>query len=105
MMAVQYQQLLSDLAVLAGIALAVLSVVLAVVALAQTRPPRGGALALVAGIVLFGLGAWASTQPITPAMVCDAWTRVTSTKQTPGPAPVEPAPDAAPDATDTPAAD
>ena len=94
MMPVQYQQLLSDLAVLAGVALAALSVVLAVVALAQTRPPRGGALALVAGIALFGLGAWASTQPVTPAMICDAWTRVTSTKETPGPAPVpEPAPD------------
>lgn len=97
-MALQYQQLLSDLAVLAGAALAALSVVLVIVALAQTRAPRGGALALVAGILLLALGAWASTQPVTPAMIGDAWARITSAKPAPGPAPVpEPAADAAPD--------
>lgn len=105
-MALQYQQLLSDLAVLAGAALAALSVVLAIVALAQTRAPRGGALALVAGILLLGLGAWASTQPVTPAMIGEAWLRITSAKTAPGPAPLpEPAPEAAPQPAPEPAAD
>lgn len=96
MMPVQYQQLLSDLAVLAGAACAALSVVLAIVALAQTRAPRGGARALVAGILLLAVGAWSSTRPVTPALIGDAWMRVTSTKPAPGPAPVpEPAAESA----------
>lgn len=103
MMPLPYQQLLSDLAVLAGAALAALSVVLVIVALAQTRAPRGGALALVAGILLLALGAWASTQPVTPAMIGDAWARVTSAKPMPGPAPVpEPQVDPVPEPAATP---
>lgn len=78
--------------VLAGVALAVLSVILAVIAVAQTRAPRGGALALVLGIALLGGGALLSTQPVGPAFPLDAWNRVTSPKAAPGPAPVDETP-------------
>ena len=105
-MPVQYQQLLSDLAVLLGAALAALSVILAVVALAQTRAPRGAALAFTTGILLLVAGGFASVQPVTPAMIGQAWSRVISPKPAPGPAPVpEAAPETAPETdADTPAA-
>lgn len=88
MMSLPYQQLISDLLVLAGVAAAVLSVLLAVLALAQTRAPRGGAIALVLAILCVAVGAWSSTQPVTPHFVADAWMRITSDKPAPGPAPL-----------------
>lgn len=88
MMSLPYQQLISDLLVLAGVAVAALSVLLAIVALARTQAPRGGALALVLGLGLIAAGAWCSTQPLGVGLVGDAWSRVTSDKAAPGPAPV-----------------
>ena len=97
-----YQQLASDLLVLAGAAAAILSIILALLAVAQTRAPRGGAVTLALGIVAIAVGAVCSTQPVTPHFVLDAWVRVTSPKSAPGPAPL---PDAAmPDAETAPEA-
>lgn len=87
-MSLSYQQLASDLLVLTGVALALLSIILVVVALARTRAPRGGAIALSVGILLIAIGAWGSVQPVTPYFALDAWTRVTSPKSAPGPAPL-----------------
>lgn len=99
MMPLPYQQLISDLLVLAGMAAAVLSVLLAVIALARTQPPRSGALMLVLAILLVAAGGWSSTQPLTPGFLGEAWSRVFSDKPAPGPAPVpEPAPETAPEA-------
>lgn len=97
MMSLTFQQLISDLLVLAGVAIAALSVLLAIIALARTRAPRGGAQALVLGIVMIAVGAWSSTQPMTPHFIGDAWSRVFSDKSVPVPAPV-PAPVSPPDA-------
>lgn len=96
MMPLPYQQLISDLLVLAGVAAAALSVLLAVIALARTQAPRSGALMLVLAILLVAAGGLSSTQPLTPGFVCDAWSRVTSPKPVPGPAPVA-EPEAAPE--------
>ncbi|TJZ91109.1 hypothetical protein FA743_12960 [Paracoccus gahaiensis] len=54
---------MSDLLLLAGVALCLLSVVLAIVQLMQARPPRAAALALIAGIFLLFVGAWTSPEP------------------------------------------
>lgn len=83
-----YQQLISDLMVLFGVLSAALSVIFVILALSQTRAPRGGALALVIGILLLAAGALSSTLPMTPHFVADAWQRVISPKAEPGPAPV-----------------
>ncbi|WP_156117823.1 hypothetical protein [Paracoccus sp. PAMC 22219] len=54
---------MSDLLLLAGVALCVLSVVLAVVQLLQTQPPRAAILALLGGIVLLFAGAYLDPEP------------------------------------------
>ena len=58
---------MSDLLLLAGVALCLLSVVLAVVQLLQTQPPRAAILALLGGIVLLFAGAWMDPEPFSPA--------------------------------------
>lgn len=93
-MNITYQQLISDLMVLTGAAAALLSILLVIIALAQTRAPRGGALAFVLGFGLLAAGAYLSTQPVMPTFVLDAWQRVTSSKPEPGPAPVVVPPEA-----------
>lgn len=54
---------MTDLLLLLGSALCVLSVILAVISVAQTRAPRSAAAALVLGILLMFLGAWLSPDP------------------------------------------
>ena len=60
---------MSDLLLLAGVALCLLSVVLAVVQLLQTQPPRTAILALLGGIVLLFAGAWMDPEPFSPAEI------------------------------------
>ncbi|RJL01878.1 hypothetical protein D3P06_11890 [Paracoccus aestuarii] len=68
---------MSDVLLLAGVALCLLSLVLAVVQLLQTQPPRAAALALVAGIFLLFVGAWTNPQPFGPDTIPAALDSVT----------------------------
>lgn len=68
---------MSDLLLLAGVALCLLSVVLAVVQLLQTQPPRAAILALLGGIVLLFAGAWMDPEPFSPADIPAALDMVT----------------------------
>lgn len=81
---------MSDLLLLGGVALGVLSVIVAVIQLLQMRPPRAGAILLVLAIVALLSGAWLAPQPFRLAHICDAWTRLTRGE-------VAPATDMAPD--------
>ena len=54
---------MSDILLLAGVALCLLSVLAAVFALARTEPPRGAAIALVLGIICLIGGAWLDDRP------------------------------------------
>lgn len=67
---------MSDLLLVAGAALGVLSVILAIVALARTRPPRGAAIALVAGIAALAAGAWLDPTPFRIPDIAEAWARL-----------------------------
>jgi len=68
---------MSDLLLLAGVALCLLSVVLAVVQLLQTQPPRAAILALLGGIVLLFARAWMDPEPFSPADIPAALDTVT----------------------------
>ena len=67
---------MSDLLLLAGVALCLLSVVLAVVQLLQTQPPRAAILALLGGIVLLFAGAWMDPTPFRVQDLGQAWQRL-----------------------------
>ena len=67
---------MSDYLLLGGLALGILSVILAIVQLLQTRPPRAAAIVLVLGIVALLAGAWLAPQPPGPSLIGDAWGRV-----------------------------
>ena len=54
---------MSDILLLLGAALCALSVLMAIVSLLRTQPPRGAAIALVLGIVLMFSGAQLSQGP------------------------------------------
>lgn len=67
-----------DLLLLLGVALCVISVLMAVVAVARTQAPRGAAVLLVLGIaVLFG-ASWIGDRALGVTDVGDAWRRVVS---------------------------
>lgn len=68
---------MSDYLLLGGVALGVLSIIVAVVQLLQTRPPRAAAIILVLAIVALLSGAYLSPRPMGLAQLCDAWARVT----------------------------
>lgn len=92
---------MSDFLLLGGIALGVLSVIIAVIQLLQTRPPRAAAITLVLAIAAILAGGWLAPQPFRLSHICDAWTRVSGGQVAPAadPAPVEepaPAGEAAP---------
>ena len=55
---------MSDILLLLGAALCALSVLMAIVSLLRTQPPRGAAIALVLGIVLMFAGAQLSQGPL-----------------------------------------
>ncbi|RJL20138.1 hypothetical protein [Paracoccus siganidrum] len=89
---------MSDYLLLGGIALGVLSILVAVVQLLQTRPPRAAAITLVLAIVALLAGAWLAPEPFRLSQICDAWTRVTGGV-------VAPAEQAAPEAAEPEAAE
>lgn len=68
---------LSDYLLLAGIALCVISVIVAIVQLLQTEPPRGAVITLLLGIVLIFAGAYTAPKPFQPQDILSAWARVT----------------------------
>ncbi|WP_378946148.1 hypothetical protein [Paracoccus sp. R86501] len=70
--------LAADLLLLGGIALCLLSVVLAVVQLARTQAPRAAILVFVAGILVLVFGASVDPDPFHPDDVVSAFQRVTA---------------------------
>jgi hypothetical protein len=68
---------MSDYLLLGGIALCLLSVIVAVVQLLQTRPPRMAAILLILGIVAIFAAAYLSPQPFSLGQVPQAWARLT----------------------------
>ncbi|MFC3627941.1 hypothetical protein ACFOM8_00620 [Paracoccus angustae] len=74
---------MSDLLLLGGIALCLISVVVAVVQLLQTRPPRAAAILLVLGIAAILAAAYLGPQPFTLDQIPQAWTRIAGGTTTP----------------------
>ena len=68
---------MSDYLLLGGIALCLLSVIVAVVQLLQTRPPRMAAILLILGIVAIFAAAYLSPQPFSLEQIPQAWARLT----------------------------
>ncbi|RJE81704.1 hypothetical protein [Paracoccus sp. JM45] len=69
--------LLPDLLLLGGIALCLLSAVLAVVQLVQTQPPRAAILVFMAGILVLVIGASVDPDTFHPDDIPSAFARVT----------------------------
>lgn len=67
---------MTDFMILAGVGLCLISVVLAVIALANSRAPRGAALTFVLGLILLIGGAVLSPAPFTAQTIPDAWHRL-----------------------------
>ena len=67
---------MTDILLLFGTALCVLSLLLAVISLARTEPPRSAAAAFVLGIAAIFLGAWLSPTPFVPTDIGLAWSRL-----------------------------
>lgn len=84
-----------DILLLVGVALCGLSVLLAVMALLQTRPPRSAAIALILGMIVLFSVSWLSDRPLDQEVLSQTWQRVISGESfNPPPAP-------APEATTT----
>lgn len=67
---------MSDLLLLGGIALCLISVVVAVVQLLQTQPPRAAAIMLVLGIAAVFAAAYLGSQPFSLEQIPQAWARL-----------------------------
>jgi len=67
-----------DLLLLGGMALMALSLVLAVVSLARTEPPRAAAAAFVFGVAAMLLAAWLDPEPFRIQQIGEAWSRLVS---------------------------
>lgn len=65
-----------ELLLLGGSALCVISVIMAVVAVAQTRAPRGAAIALMLGIIALAVAAKSDPVAVTPDNVLHTWQRM-----------------------------
>lgn len=101
-----------DLMLIAGSALCVLSIIMAVVSVAQTRAPRGAAIALMLGIIVLLIGAKMEPASINVQNMVGAWKRLFAGEVSLShEAPVAPAasvaetPAVAPPASDAPASD
>lgn len=71
---------MTDILLLGGVALCVLSVLVAVVQLLRTEPPRAAAILLVLGIVgILGSALLDGPTEISVAGINDAWDRLTGT--------------------------
>lgn len=67
-----------DILLLAGIALMALSLLVAVVALLRTEPPRLAAGMFLLGIMALLLAAWLDPDPFRVQHVAGAWARLTA---------------------------
>lgn len=65
-----------ELLLLGGSALCVISVIMAVVAVAQTRAPRGAAIALMLGIIALAVAAKTDPAAVNPNNVLNTWQRM-----------------------------
>ena len=74
---------MSDYLLLAGLALCLISLVLAVVQLVQATPPRAAVITLIVGIVAILAGAYLDPDPFRPADIAQAWDRVSTQAMTP----------------------
>ncbi|MGZ3217511.1 hypothetical protein [Paracoccus sp. T5] len=68
---------MSDLLLVLGVALCILSVVLAVIQLMQTRAPRAAVICLIAGILALFAGALLDPEPFRPGDIPAALGSVT----------------------------
>ena len=68
---------MSDLLLLGGVLLCLLSVIVAVVQLLRTQPPRAAAILLVLGIAAILAGAILNPQQFSLDQIPQAWERVT----------------------------
>ncbi|WP_134678514.1 hypothetical protein [Paracoccus ravus] len=88
-----------DILLLVGVALCALSVLMAIIAVVQTRAPRGAAIALVLGLGALFAGSLIAERPLSLETLARYWARVTGTE---APAPeTAPAPEAAPAASES----
>lgn len=69
---------MTDILLLLGTGLCLLSLLLAVISLARTEPPRGAAAAFVFGIGAILLAAWLDPAPFRVQNVEAAWSRLLS---------------------------
>lgn len=69
---------MSDFLLLGGIALCVLSVIVAVIQLIRVEPPRAAVILLILGIIAMFGGAYLGPQPFTVEEIPAAWARVIS---------------------------
>lgn len=67
-----------DLLLLLGVALCLVSVLMAVVAVARTQAPRGAAVAMVLGVVVLFAASWLGNRALGVTDVGDAWHRLIS---------------------------
>ena len=67
---------MSDILILTGTALMAVSLVLALAALARTEPPRGAAVAAVAGIAAIVAASWMDPTPFQIHDLGLAWQRL-----------------------------
>lgn len=65
-----------ELLLLAGSALCVISVVMAIVSLARTQAPRGAAIAFMLGLILLFVAAWMQPSAVDPRHVVESWQRL-----------------------------
>lgn len=76
---------MSDYLLLAGVALCLISIVVAIVQLLQLQPPRAAAIALILGIAAIFGAAYLDPAPFQPTDVVQAWDRVSSEATAPQP--------------------
>ena len=86
-----------DILLLAGVALCVLSVLMAIVSVARTQAPRGAAILLVLGLAMLLAGGWLDQRPFGVQSLQESWQRLVNGQVTTGTDPVT-APAPAPEA-------
>ena len=67
---------MSDLLLLGGIALCLISVLVAVVQLLRTQPPRAAAILLVLGVAAIFAAAYLAPEPFGLEQIPQAWARL-----------------------------
>ncbi|SFA52197.1 hypothetical protein SAMN04487972_10970 [Paracoccus halophilus] len=87
---------MSDILLLAGVALGALSVIMAIFSVLRTEPPRGAALTLVLAIALLIVSAWTDSRPFGITAIRESGQRLIDGEISLGAGPAgAPAPDAA----------